>query len=51
MTIPDQPKTITIKQTDYDYLKYLIESLAADLPYNQTAKRALKTIQSTNPHA
>lgn len=47
MNTPDQPQTITIKQTDYEYLKHLIENLATDLPYNQTAKRALKTIQST----
>ena len=46
MNTPDQPKTITIKQTDYEYLKYLIESLSADLPYNQKVKRTLKTIQS-----
>ena len=45
METPTQPKTIAIKQVDYEYLKYLIEKLAADLPYNQTAKRALKTIQ------
>ncbi len=45
MNTTDQPKTSAIKQTDYEYLKYLIETLAKDLPYNQTAQRALKTIQ------
>ena len=47
MNTSNKPQTITIKQTDYEYLKYLIETLAADLPYNQTAQRALKTIKQS----
>ena len=46
MNTSDKPQTITIKQTDYEYLRHLIEKLANDLPYNQTAQRALKTIQT-----